>query len=365
MSLIKSVHSETFQAVLNQAALGKGLLPSDTAVLIDCQDDEVWRQIFQLASTLTERHFKRKICFFAPLYYSDYCVNDCVYCSFRSGNPWMSRKILSEDEMLKEARFLWEAGHRTLLFVAGEHRRVAGLDKLAGYAALLKKAGLHFDLAFEGGPLEEVEYRELNQQGFKRVVLYQETYHREIYAEMHPHGPKKLFERRYEAPARALRGGISSFGLGVLLGLDPNWKNELIELHRHAKSLKDQFGNFFLTFSFPRLRPADGFVPARPEALVCDDDFEKIMALTRVAFPTAGLVVSTRETAAFRRRLLEKGVGVTHMSAGVSTSTGGYAQKKAVETGQFDICDERSLCEVTSEIAALGLEAEGVFSVRT
>ncbi len=325
----------------------------EAEVLLQNGSEEQWKALFLYARELTEINFDHKIDFFAPLYYSDYCVNDCAYCSFRIKNRQFSRKVLSVKEFLKEAEYLWQEGHRSILLVAGEHTPVAGAAALVEYAKALHASEFFFELAAETGALTSESYAQLVKAGISRNLLYQETYDRQVYAQVHLSGPKQDFDWRYEAPLRALQAGVQSFGMGVLLGLAPDWRKEILELFRHAMALKAKATRpFFLTFSFPRLCSAQGSdIASFP---VTDQDYEKIIALTRVVFPDAGIVLSTRETAAFRKELLQKKMGITHMSAGVSTTVGGYTKAKKMSLGQFDISDERPLKEIATEMTKMG-----------
>lgn len=319
-----------------------GLSPDEAEALLRDGSEEDWLALFRHAREITRKNFQDKIEFFAPLYYSDYCVNDCSYCSFRVQNRRLPRKSLSTEELLKEAGHLWREGHRSLLFVAGEHEPIAGVPALIKYAEALKKSEYPFKLAAETGALDCGGYAQLAQAGIARNVLYQETYDRRVYAKVHLSGPKRDFDWRYEAPFRALRSGIRSLGMGVLLGIAPDWKKEILGLFRHAGHLRSRAaGLFSLTFSFPRLRPAHG--SAADSYPVGDSDYQRIVALARVSFPEAGIVLSTRETAAFRREMLQKKIGVTHMSAGASTEVGGYALGGRQGRRQFEISDTTSL----------------------
>ncbi len=325
----------------------------EAEALLQNGSEKEWKSLFLYARELTEINFGHKIDFFAPLYYSDYCVNDCAYCSFRIKNRQFPRKVLSVKEFLNEAECLWQKGHRSLLLVAGEHAPVAGTAALVEYVKALHAAKFSFELAAETGALDSDEYAQLVEAGILRNVLYQETYDRQVYSQVHLSGPKRDFDWRYNAPHRALQAGVQSFGMGVLLGLAPDWRNEILELFRHAMALKAKAPRpFFLTFSFLRLRPAQG--SEMDSFSVDDQEYEKIIALTRVVFPDAGIVLSTRETAAFRKELLQRKMGVTHMSAGVSTIVGGYAAAKGTSPGQFDISDERSLKEIVTEATEMG-----------
>lgn len=341
--------------ILRKALEGEGLLPEEAGVLLDREAPDDWKKIFDCARRVTEKNFQRKVWFFAPLYFSSFCVNDCLYCGFRRLNRLLRRQALTPPELVREARFLWNKGHRSLLLIAGEHPVYSGVEKIAEYVWSLKRENLAFSMAVEVGPLKTEEYHYLRQLGVNRCLLFQETYSRNTYVRIHE-GPKKDFDWRYQALERALLGGIEKVGLGILLGLQ-SYREDVIELLRHARRFKKKFGIFPATFSFPRLRPAHG-VPPFPvtETAVSDGELTKLIAVARVAAPTVGIVLTTRESPAFRNRLLELKIGVTHLSAGSSTLPGGYTLRPEAEEGQFDLRDHRPLGEVEKEVSALGYE---------
>lgn len=315
-------------------------------------DEAAWERIFAEARSLTESRFQKSLCFFAPLYFSSYCANNCVYCGFRSDNRLLMRRALTEEELLQEARFLWDEGHRTLLLIAGEHPAYSGVAQIASYVEVLRGAGLDFTLMVEVGPLSLEDYRRLHALGINHCLLFQETYNRQIYARVH-RGRKSDYNWRLEAMERALAGGIENVGLGILLGIGP-WQEDLRDLIAHAYTLKERYGRFPATFSFPRLRPVYGGSSFQGNE-VSDEDFQKILAASRLACPDVGIVLTTRETPSFRRQLLEKGIGITHMSAGSSTVPGGYTLQQAVgHEGQFELADHRSLAVVVQEVQKLG-----------
>lgn len=337
---------------LNRALQGQRLSPDEVRLLLEWSTPEDWPEIYSIARNITETQFRKKLHFFAPLYSSNYCINDCEYCGFRSSNLTLKRKILTEEEFLAEAQFLWNEGHRTLLLIAGEHPVYSGIGQLASYITALRRAGLDFSLMIEVGPLCVRDYGILHELGVRSCLLFQETYNRATYARLH-RGKKKDYDWRLAAMERALEAGIENIGLGILIGLHP-YQEDLISLMEHAYRIKKTFGRFPTTFSFPRLRPAHGISLCQEDA-VSDEAFEKILALTRLACPDVGIVLTTRETPQFRKRLLQSGLGITHMSAGSSTLPGGYTLKNEPgHGGQFELFDHRSLDEVEQEARSLG-----------
>lgn len=335
---------------------GEGLSPEETGALLAETRPEDWAEIFRVARELTEKNFHKRICFFAPLYFSNHCLNDCLYCGFRRSNRGVKRRSLTEAEFVKEARFLWKAGHRSLLLVAGEHPLYAGVGEIASYVRALQRAGLLFSLMVESAPLATDEYAVLLGLGVRQVLLFQETYNRTTYASVH-RGLKSHYDWRLTAMERAQQAGIERVGLGILLGLH-DYREDLAALIRHALHFKNKFGAFPSTVSFPRIRPAGGIsFTGGGSATVHDEDYQKIIAVTRLALPATGIVLSTRETPLFRRELLQAGTGITHMSAGSATAPGGYTLGADNEqAGQFDLLDHRPMAAVVKEAKTLGYE---------
>ncbi|MBI2167000.1 MAG: radical SAM protein [Candidatus Omnitrophica bacterium] len=343
-------------SLLEKARRGEGLLPGEVLSLWSQATPADWAAVFECARVLNEQKFEKKIRFFAPLYFSSYCVNDCLYCGFRRSNRLAKRRALTCEEFLREAKFLWQEGHRSLLLIAGEHPVYAGVDRIAGYLQVLQKADLAFSVTVEVGPLDFTGYRTLKALGVDRCLLFQETYHRPSYVLVHD-GPKKNFDWRLEAMERAVLAGLGKVGLGILLGLH-SFREDLAGLVGHAWTFKKKFGFFPATFSFPRLQPAYGVsVPWAAQETVSDEDFEKIIAVSRLAMPSVGIVLTTRETPAMRKRLIELGIGVTHLSAGSSTQPGGYTVEPEERGGQFDLRDHRPLREVEREVSSQGYES--------
>jgi len=322
------------------------------------------------AENLTRQFFGRTMRLFAPIYLSNECVNSCKYCGFSRDNPIL-RVTLSIDQVEAEARHLWSEGFRNVLLVAGEHPKFVAPDYLAQCVARLHK--FIPALSLEVGPMETVDYEPSVRAGAEGLVVYQETYDRAVYAELHTAGPKKDFDWRVECPERAYAAGFRRLGIGALFGLSP-WEQEAVHLAAHVDHLLRHCWKSSVTVSMPRLRPAAGQFKPRHEfndrAMV-----QTVLAL-RLCFPQIGIVLSTRESSALRDRLMR--LGVTMMSAGSHTEPGGYTgagegaihqtrRGKAVAviasegehltaTEQFAIADERSAAEVSARLRELGLE---------
>ena len=317
---------------------------------------------------LTLRHFGRTIRMFAPLYLSNECINSCKYCGFARGNPIL-RVTLEVEEMAREARHLALEGFRNILLVAGEHPKFVSNGYLEQCVARLR--GDFPSVSLEVGPMETEEYVPLVRAGAEGLVVFQETYHRETYTELHTYGPKKDFDWRLACPVRAYDAGFRRIGIGALLGLW-HWQEEATAMAAHLEYLQKRCWKSQLSVSMPRLRPAAGqFEPRYPLA---DRDFVQLLCALRICFPQIGIVLSTRESANFRDGLIP--LGVTMISAGSHTEPGGYtgAGREALhqtvrgrlvptETGeaagateQFMISDARPAAEMVSYLRRQGYE---------
>ena len=329
------------------------------------------------SNQLTQQRFGRVIRLFAPLYLSNECINNCSYCGFSRDNPIL-RVTLSIDEVVREARALADQGFRNILLVAGEHPKFVSGSYMTDCVAALRETVPSISL--EVGPMETGEYQPLVQAGAEGLIVYQETYHREVYANMHTSGPKRNFNWRLETPERAHEAGFRRLGIGALYGLS-DWRRETICLAAHAQYLLRHCWKSQLTVSLPRLRPCAGEF----EPLTNFDDRALVQAICalRLFLPDLGIVLSTREPAALRDRLIP--LGITSMSAGSHTEPGGYtgagnenlhytergnirelagnasewtppADRSTNATGQFDIADERPPETVAETISRLGYE---------
>lgn len=316
-------------------------------------------EIAREAARLTGRHFPahdasgalgRRMFLYAPIYLSSYCVNHCRYCGFRYSRE-QTREHLSLDEALAQADILGRRGFRHLLLVAGDFPRLTSIDYFRPILEALRERG--FTLAVEVAPQTTRAYAELAGAGACGVTLYQETYQIDHYARQHPLGPKVWYDWRLEGPERAAEAGLRRLGLGILLGLaDP--RQDLRALIGHGRYLLERFPQTTLAFSLPRIHEApDDFEPPFP---VSDELFIRLYCALRLTFPTAELVLSTREPPALRDRLAE--LCITQMSAGSSTAPGGYSEALVDQSRQqqFPVSDNRSAAEVAETLRRGGFE---------
>lgn len=309
------------------------------------------RDLFARARALTECYFARRLLLFAPLYVSNRCVNNCLYCAFRRDNMQLERRTLRIEEIRQEVEALAAQGHRTVLLVAGEHPQHAGSSAIAEAVRVAYSVSGIEDVRVEVMPMSVEGYRLLHAAGASTVVLYQETYDSKTYAAAHPAGSKAVYAWRFSSPDRVLEAGVRRIGLGILVGLG-EVAADAVALIAHARAIHEQWG-VWPTVSLPRIRPAlEAPWALRPPRPVGDDMFVRLIAAIRVALPEAGIVLSTRERPAMRNRLLELGIGVTHLSAGSRTEVGGYVLGGG--DGQFTIQDERTVDEVITQVRTFG-----------
>ena len=321
------------------------------------------------AHQLTQQRFGKVIRLFAPLYLSNECINNCQYCGFSRDNPIL-RVPLSVDEVVREAKALAGQGFRNILLVAGEHPKFVSSGYMVDCVEALRDAVPSISL--EVGPMETDEYRPLTQAGAEGLVVYQETYDRKVYADMHTSGPKRNFDWRLETPERAHAAGFRRLGIGTLFGLS-DWRHETLCLAAHAQYLLRHCWKSQLTLSLPRLRPCAG--EFEPLTDFYDRALVQAICALRLFLPDAGIVLSTREPASLRDQLIP--LGITMMSAGSHTEPGGYTgagqdnlhyteRGRIVElagnasewaaTSQFDIADEREPSAVAATLTRLGYE---------
>ena len=349
-------------------------LLADFAHLISPAAGELLETLGRRSQTLTRQRFGKVIRLFAPLYLSNECINNCRYCGFSRDNPIL-RVTLTVDEVLREARALAAQGFRNLLLVAGEHPKFVSNGYLADCVAALH-AGIP-SVSLEVGPMETEDYRPLVAAGADGLVVYQETYDRAVYHDLHTAGPKRNFDWRMETSERAYAAGFRRIGIGALYGL-ADWRYEALGVAAHAEYLLRNCWKASLTISLPRLRPCAG--EFEPLTQMNDRELVQLVCAFRLMFPDVGLVLSTREPAKLRDGLVP--LGITLMSAGSHTEPGGYtgAGKEHIHqtvrgriieagssewaangqarsaTGQFEIADGRSAGEVARRIQHLGYE---------
>ena len=345
---------EFYMDIVEKAKKEKGLTHEEVAYLINCNNDEVWDEIFKLANKIKNDYYGNRIVLFAPLYLSNYCINGCTYCPYHAKNKTIPRKKLTQEEIKKETIALMDMGHKRLALEMGEDDRINTMDYL------LESINTIYSIKHENGSIRRVNvniaattvenYRKLKEAGIGTYILFQETYNKENYEILHPTGPKHNYDYHTEAMDRAMEGGIDDVGVGVLFGLE-TYDYELVGLMMHKEHLEEKFGFGPHTISVPRICPADDIDTNDFENALSDDIFIKIVSLLRIAVPYTGIIVSTRESQKSREKALK--VGVSQISGGSRTSVGGYCVEED-ETSQFDTSDKRSLDEVVNWLLDMG-----------
>lgn len=303
--------------------------------------------IAQRAHQLSQQHFGRTILLYTPMYLSNFCVNRCAYCSFNTDNKIRRKKLIMEEVEL-EAKAIAASGLKHILILTGESRDKTPVSYLVEVVSVLKK---YFEaISIEIYPLTEEEYRQLVAVGVDGLTIYQEVYHEDIYDRVHLSGPKKDYHFRLDAPERACRARIRSINVGALLGLY-DWRQEAFVTGLHANYLQNKYSDVEVSVSLPRIRPhIGGFTDVYP---VEDKDLVQIMLALRLFIPRAGITISTRESQGLRDHLIP--LGVTKISAGVSTEVGGHSSDVKTES-QFEISDTRNVKEIRHAILSRGYQ---------
>lgn len=348
---------ELIERILEKARLKKGLSHREAIVLLNCENQEKNEEIFKLANEIKQDFYGNRIVLFAPLYLSNYCVNGCVYCPYHAKNKHIARKKLTQEEIKREVIALQDMGHKRLAIESGEDP----INNPIEY--ILESIKTIYSVKHKNGAIRRVNvniaattvenYRKLHEAGIGTYILFQETYNKKSYEELHPTGPKHNYKYHTEAMDRAMQGGIDDVGLGVLFGLE-SYKYEFTALLMHAEHLEATFGVGPHTISVPRIRKADDIDPEAFDNGIDDDIFAKIVACIRIAVPYTGMIVSTRESEKCRERLLH--LGVSQVSGGSKTSVGGYfnPMPENENSAQFDVEDRRPLDEVIRWLMELG-----------
>ncbi|MDK2822650.1 MAG: 2-iminoacetate synthase [Clostridia bacterium] len=359
----RQTSQEQIKKIIEKARLAKGLSPLETAVLLEVTDPALKEEIFKAAHEIKEKIYGKRIVIFAPLYLSNYCVNNCVYCGYRHANDICRRK-LTMDEIREEVKILEKMGHKRLAIEAGEDPINCPLDYV------LEAIKVIYETSEDQGSIRRVnvniaatsveEYRKLKEAGIGTYILFQETYHQETYEKMHPAGPKASYYYHTTAMDRAMEAGIDDVGFGVLFGLY-DYKFEVLALLYHALHLEKVFGVGPHTISVPRLRPATGVSIDQFPYLVKDEEFKMIVAVLRLAVPYTGIILSTRENPEFRDEVIA--LGVSQISAGSCTGVGAYkkefqeknkVEKKNQNTAQFEVGDHRTPDEILASLCKSG-----------
>ncbi len=344
-------------SIIEKAKKRKGLNHREASVLLACSDEEKNQEIYRLAEQIKKDFYGNRIVMFAPLYLSNYCVNGCTYCPYHMKNKHIARKQLSQEEIRREVIALQDMGHKRLALEAGEdpvrNTMEYYLESIKTIYSIKHKNGAIRRVNINIAATTVDNYRLLKEAGIGTYILFQETYHKESYLQLHPTGPKHNYDYHTEAMDRAMEGGIDDVGIGVLFGLD-KYRYEFAGLLMHAEHLEAAFGVGPHTISVPRLRHADDIDADAFDNGIDDDTFAKIVACIRIAVPYTGMIISTRESQACRERVLH--LGISQISGGSRTSVGGYCEPEPedAKSEQFDISDRRTLDEVVHWLMELG-----------
>lgn len=345
---------DELEAILARAARLQGLGVEDAAALLSIRRPEQIRRMMAAAESAKQRIYGKRMVMFAPLYTSNYCVNNCLYCGFRKDNRQLGRRRLSVAEICAETRILLQEGHKRLLVLSGEtgDTDLASLQETLQAIYQVRENGQGIRrINVEIAPLTKAQFAVLKTCGIGTYICFQETYDPELYRVYHPSGPKADYRNRLFVMHRAMEAGIDDVGIGALFGLADH-RFETLALLRHAKELERCFQCGPHTVSVPRIEPAPGAPVADAVPYPVDDDaFRTIIAVLRLALPYTGIILSTRESAALRHELFR--YGVSQISAGSKTAIGGYAENHA-EEGQFALGDLRPMEEVINELVDMG-----------
>ena len=333
-----------------------GLEMDEVAALTSISDPDLLGELFATAREIKEAIYGARLVLFAPLYVSNLCDNDCLYCAFRAKNSALTRRALDTAEIRREVELLIDQGHKRVLLVAGESYPMQGfsyvLDAIAAIYSVHGGNGEIRRVNVNVAPLSVDEFRALKSTGIGTYQLFQETYHRQTYQAVHVGGKKRDYDWRVTAMHRAMEAGIDDVGIGVLFGLF-DWRFEILALMQHVRELERAYGVGPHTLSMPRLEPALGSdVAQAPPFPVSDVDFRKLVAILRLAVPYTGMIMSTRETPNIRRETFA--LGISQISAGSRTNPGGYADEEHFDEAQFQLGDHRDLDEVIRSVAGLG-----------
>jgi 2-iminoacetate synthase len=341
-------------AILSWAAELKGLKVEDAAALLSVRRPEQIRRIMAAAAQVKQMIYGKRMVMFAPLYTSNYCINNCLYCGFRKDNKELTRRKLTVEEICAETRILLQEGHKRLLVLTGEtgDNDISALKETLHAIYQVRENGQGIRrINVEIAPLTTAQFRELKTCNIGTYICFQETYDPELYGRYHRTGPKADYKNRLFVMHRAMEAGIDDVGIGALFGLADH-RFETLALLKHAEELERVFNCGPHTVSAPRIEPAHGAPVSEAVPFPVDDDaFRTIIAVLRLSLPYTGIILSTRESAALRHELFR--YGVSQISAGSRTAIGGYTENQAAE-GQFSLGDQRSMEEVIGELVEMG-----------
>ncbi|HFD2045651.1 TPA: [FeFe] hydrogenase H-cluster radical SAM maturase HydG [Clostridium perfringens] len=348
---------ELVREIIEKSKSAEGLTPEETAVLLNLEDKELIEEMFKAARQVKEKLYGKRLVVFAPLYVSNYCVNNCTYCGYKHCNDELKRKKLNKEQLIEEVKVLESLGHKRIALEAGEDPVNAPLDYILDCIKSI------YSIKFDNGSIRRINvniaattvenYKRLKDAEIGTYILFQETYHKPTYEKLHVSGPKHNYNYHTTAMHRAREAGIDDIGMGVLYGLY-DYKYETLAMLMHAMDLEETTGVGPHTLSVPRIRPAENVSLENYPYLVDDEDFKKIVAILRLAVPYAGLILSTREEPVLRDEIIA--LGVSQVSTGSCTGVGGYSEAYSdpEEKPQFEVGDHRSPVEMIESLMEAG-----------
>ncbi len=348
---------ELVREIIEKSKSAEGLTPEETAVLLNLEDKELIEEMFKAARQVKEKLYGKRLVVFAPLYVSNYCVNNCTYCGYKHCNDELKRKKLNKEQLIEEVKVLESLGHKRIALEAGEDPVNAPLDYILDCIKSI------YSIKFDNGSIRRINvniaattvenYKRLKDAEIGTYILFQETYHKPTYEKLHVSGPKHNYNYHTTAMHRAREAGIDDIGMGVLYGLY-DYKYETLAMLMHAMDLEETTGVGPHTLSVPRIRPAENVGLENYPYLVDDEDFKKIVAILRLAVPYAGLILSTREEPGLRDEIIA--LGVSQVSTGSCTGVGGYSESYVdpEEKPQFEVGDHRSPVEMIESLMEAG-----------
>ena len=348
---------ELVKEIIEKSKSAEGLTPEETAVLLNLEDKELIEEMFKAARQVKEKLYGKRLVVFAPLYVSNYCVNNCTYCGYKHCNDELKRKKLNKEQLIEEVKVLESLGHKRIALEAGEDPVNAPLDYILDCIKSI------YSIKFDNGSIRRInvniaattveDYKRLKDAEIGTYILFQETYHKPTYERLHVSGPKHNYNYHTTAMHRAREAGIDDIGMGVLYGLY-DYKYETLAMLMHAMDLEETTGVGPHTLSVPRIRPAENVSLENYPYLVDDEDFKKIVAILRLAVPYAGLILSTREEPGLRDEIIA--LGVSQVSTGSCTGVGGYSEAYSdpEEKPQFEVGDHRSPVEMIESLMEAG-----------
>ena len=348
---------ELVKEIIEKSKSAEGLTPEETAILLNLEDKELIEEMFKAARQVKEKLYGKRLVVFAPLYVSNYCVNNCTYCGYKHCNDELKRKKLNKEQLIEEVKVIESLGHKRIALEAGEDPVNAPLDYILDCIKSI------YSIKFDNGSIRRInvniaatsveDYKRLKDAEIGTYILFQETYHKPTYERLHVSGPKHNYNYHTTAMHRAREAGIDDIGMGVLYGLY-DYKYETLAMLMHAMDLEETTGVGPHTLSVPRIRPAENVSLENYPYLVDDEDFKKIVAILRLAVPYAGLILSTREEPGLRDEIIA--LGVSQVSTGSCTGVGGYSESyiDPEEKPQFEVGDHRSPVEMIESLMEAG-----------